>query len=323
MAAQQHETGDRDRLEKVQIRSELVDRVVVETPWARPCGADRYALENIPWWAGAYSWGDVVRCEQREPDGFPEVVERLRAGGHTTLRVLFHPLTTPETQDLVLDALVEQGATYEGTGGAAHGFYAVDVAPEVAAEPIERHLAQAEGDGLLSWQRGGTAEFLGRCDAAFKLDNWTLAHSHPLDPDGAQPTVMVDVTANRGTDRRWELLWARPEADGWTVVNAPFLAYDLAAGDRVETRAEPGRYPTLERIVARSGRYTLRAVPLEIDGEQLVAEVERRGARAERHPRGGRMIAIDAPSWEAAEEAYRWLAGLEQQGAADFETGWR
>jgi hypothetical protein len=109
-------------------------------------------LDNVPWWAAEYSFHDVVRCEV-DDDG-SVAVGVAEPGGHRTARVLFSPLSRPETQAEVLAELERAGAGYDGTGRDRHGFYAVDLPPGV-------EVAGALDSEPLEWQLPGGARVPG------------------------------------------------------------------------------------------------------------------------------------------------------------------
>jgi hypothetical protein len=143
---------------------EALEKILLELPtghwsghggervWAKPLGGDRYEVRNTPWYANDVNWGDVVRCEDVSPAGLPIVQERVREGGHGTLRVHFPPETESAVRAAILDRLNDLGATYEEHADAA--LYALDVEPGVALEPLCDLLSSEEELGTLSWETG-------------------------------------------------------------------------------------------------------------------------------------------------------------------------
>ena len=67
----------------------------VESFWATPLGNGFYRVENVLFYAKGYSFGDIVRVEERPDDGL-YVVALVEESGHSTVRIIF--MNTEEVQ---------------------------------------------------------------------------------------------------------------------------------------------------------------------------------------------------------------------------------
>jgi hypothetical protein len=286
-----------------------------ETAWARPLGEGVFELDNSPFFV-EYSWLDRVRCEQGA-DGQLEVVELVRASGHVTLRALLDPLVDASTKDALLKRITELGGSYEGAEGF---YYAIDVPPGVDRRPIEELLRAHEDDVM--WEEGMSESFRDAALAAVGGVGRTAEHAAPLGDEEAEESLLVDIEAVETTTRHYERLFATAIGDEVRVLNAPFFAYGLAYGDRVDVERRAGRTPLLREVTHPSGHYTARAI-LEDDRfePELRAAVREVGGRFERLA-GTQMIAIDIPGADEAKRLRTRLDAMEAEGKLGYETGW-
>jgi hypothetical protein len=108
----------------------------VETLWANRIAPDRFALDNLPWFAYSVSLGDVVEAEPDETGmlTFKRVVVK---SGNRTFRVIPDVAEpgrtwTFESQRL-MDTLIKHGCSFEG---ANRSFVAVNVPPAASFEVV-------------------------------------------------------------------------------------------------------------------------------------------------------------------------------------------
>lgn len=59
-----------------------------ERVWAFHLGADRYRINNVPWFVRDLAVGDVVRAQAPDADSHPVFVELLERSGHATVRLI-------------------------------------------------------------------------------------------------------------------------------------------------------------------------------------------------------------------------------------------
>lgn len=286
-----------------------------ETVWARRTRDDEYELANSPFFAD-YSWLDIVRCQERA-DGQLEAKELVCSGGHTTIRVLFHPLVEQTVIDAVLTEIVDLGASYEGIEGF---YYAVDLPSDVDGSRVRDLLLLRDNDVL--WEEGLSERFANTVLEAVEGVGRTAEHTAPLGDQEAEAVVFVDIDENSTTKRRFERLFATPVGDEYRILNAPYFARGLAYGDLVRAEREPGRHPLLQRVSRRSGHYTVRVV-LEHERflNDLRGAVEAVAGRLE-HQEGTNLLAVDVRGDAEARLLTARLDTLEREGRLDYETGW-
>lgn len=149
------------------------------------------------------------------------------------------------------------------------------------------------------------------------------------DADDTRRRIGVRVPDEDGTGPDTvETLWASPLGrDAWSLDNSPFEAYSLSWLDTVHAPPDPELgMPLVERVVAKSGHRTVRAVaPSRARGERDVARPMRAlGCTTE--DVDGVLFAIDVPAevdlgevaraltdadivWEHADPTYEALYG--------------
>ena len=101
----------------------------VETLWAHGLGNDHYCLDNSPFYAYSVSLEDIVYAPYDEDEGcatFQRVVTKSEAGNES---------------DLVLQALVELGCSYEGS---SPSYIAVNIPPTVELQTVREYLIEKE-----------------------------------------------------------------------------------------------------------------------------------------------------------------------------------
>lgn len=114
----------------------------VETLWCRPLGADRYELDNSPFYAYSVSWKDVVLAPYDAAEQRPVFQSVVEKSGHKTIRVAFgEAADSAGTSQSVLDQLVALGCTYEG---ANPQYISVDIPPEVSLESVREFMIEKD-----------------------------------------------------------------------------------------------------------------------------------------------------------------------------------
>lgn len=150
-----------------------------------------------------------------------------------------------------------------------------------------------------------------------------LIHQEPALRDLANFIVNARIDAT-DFEERWEQLWAtQVSTDRFKICCIPFFIYDLALGDVVQTRTEGDKHYVVDAVVVPSGHYTFRVwfgTTNDPKGRaEVINEVNRLGCFFEWY--SGNLLAIDAANGELAKQVADYLAGLEQSGAAVYETG--
>jgi hypothetical protein len=108
----------------------------VETLWAESVGANRFRIDNSPFYAYSVSWLDVVETDS-EAQGFPVFRRVVSKSGHRTVRVI----VDGAEQLQQLDALVAAfGCSYEG---AYSRLISVDVPPESDLMAVRQALIKS------------------------------------------------------------------------------------------------------------------------------------------------------------------------------------
>jgi hypothetical protein len=116
----------------------------VETLWAVPLGADRYRLDNSPFYAYSVSWRDVVYAPVDEGEGRPTFQHVESKSGNRTVRVAFDTAAARGNESQVLlDGLVQLGCSYEG---ANPRYISVNIPPAVALEAVREYLIEREAN---------------------------------------------------------------------------------------------------------------------------------------------------------------------------------
>ncbi len=132
----------------------------VETLWAHDLGADRYRLDNSPFYAYGVSWEDVVYAPFDPTEGFPTFREVVWKSGNRTIRVILDPPAAPGNESAnLLNELVSLGCSCER---ATQSYVAVNIPPSV--------------------QLAGIVDFLIRSGVAWEHVDPTFDELHPGEP---------------------------------------------------------------------------------------------------------------------------------------------
>lgn len=123
---------------------DLNEEYAIESAWAERVG-DYYKLKNILFYATDYSWGDVLKVEDRNGEIY--VTELLEQSGHSTVRVIFF---SKEVIQQTLDKLIKYGCSYEGSNIST--LFSVDIPPKVDYAIIKKILEEGEVNDLWSYE---------------------------------------------------------------------------------------------------------------------------------------------------------------------------
>jgi hypothetical protein len=130
--------------------------VVTETVWAVPMGNRLYRLDNVPFFAFAVSFDDVVIAN--ECDGQLWFAGVARLGGHSTYRVAPTRPDDAASFQHAWTALAVLGCTYEKANDA---LYAIDVPPAADIRKVIGALMEGESAGIWQYEEGHLAHRLG------------------------------------------------------------------------------------------------------------------------------------------------------------------
>lgn len=117
--------------------------VLIESMWTTAEDGG-YRIDNIPFFARGFAWGDVVAVE-REPDGGLRCKELVAPSGHSTLRAVIEQAGDIQP---VRDALRHLGCDSE----LGFGVVAVDVPPSVPYARVREYLDAREAEGVLDYE---------------------------------------------------------------------------------------------------------------------------------------------------------------------------
>jgi hypothetical protein len=119
-----------------------------ESLWAVSVGADRYRINNIPFYVRGLAADDVVLAKKNSVGEliFREVVERSK---HSTVRVFAKKV---EDKEALRSELKRLGCNSEGSNIAR--LFAVDIPPSVPYADIEKVLIQWEHEGRAEYEEG-------------------------------------------------------------------------------------------------------------------------------------------------------------------------
>jgi hypothetical protein len=121
------------------VKVQMSDDGFKETPWAerQPDAANRFRLDNSPFYAYRVSADDIIEGEEIAP-GLYRFVRVIRRSGNRTVRLMFGDRNADTTEgQLVLDEIIRLGCTYEG---AFSKLMSITVPPEVALETVAEYL---------------------------------------------------------------------------------------------------------------------------------------------------------------------------------------
>ena len=116
----------------------------VETLWAFALGADRYRLDNCPFYAYGVSLGDVVFAPFDPVEKFPTFREVIEKSGNRTLRLIVAEPSPPEPGlPAILEGLKQLACECEV---ATARYVVVNVPPAVELDAVTDFLTDLEVD---------------------------------------------------------------------------------------------------------------------------------------------------------------------------------
>jgi hypothetical protein len=132
--------------------------VGAERVWAHALGADRYVIDNPPWFVPDLAVGDIVRAVPPDPRAHPVFQELLHRSDHVTLRlVCFRGGPLGGDLDAAKAPFTRLGVYAEGS--AQFGMLALDVTP---ADPLEQLIAVLRAgvaDGSWEFEEGRVTQW--------------------------------------------------------------------------------------------------------------------------------------------------------------------
>ena len=115
--------------------------------WATPLGEDRYRLDNVPWFARGFAYGDVVAAEP-DHEGVLRVREQLVWSGRYTVRVIPFGDESAEAQlQAVIEEFASLGADCEGALP-SFTLIALDIPPTARVAEIKSSRARLPEGGV-------------------------------------------------------------------------------------------------------------------------------------------------------------------------------
>jgi uncharacterized protein DUF4265 len=133
-----------------------------ESLWASNLGADRYRIENIPFYAYNLNLYDVVEARPSAPDLKPSVLRVLERSGHNTIRVLFSKDVGEADRIGHLYAMRELHVEFERCSAR---YFALDLEPDADVGHVRERLDTLQAAGCLEYETC-EARMLGSFDDA-------------------------------------------------------------------------------------------------------------------------------------------------------------
>ena len=146
-----------------------------ESMWARDLGADRYRLENVPFYAYDLNFHDVVEARSAAPNLKPSVLRVVERSGHRTIRVFFRESVPDADRVAHLAALHDDHVTFERC---SERYFALDLEPEANIVVVRARLDALEAADVLAYETC-QARVPGSFDAA--PDDEAAADDAPAD----------------------------------------------------------------------------------------------------------------------------------------------
>ena len=124
--------------------------IELESLWALPEG-DGFKLDNIPFYAHGYAWGDVVAATP-DDDGLLRVRGLIRPSGHSTVRLWFRD---PKEVAAVRQTLRAMSC---GSELDLARLVAVDVPASVEYAMVRNYLDEKESAGIFEYEEACLAQ---------------------------------------------------------------------------------------------------------------------------------------------------------------------
>lgn len=133
----------------VRIPEEAGWETEAEWLWGCPVSEQIFEIRNIPLYAKGLALGDHVRTKFAN-EAF-EYVEVVKAGGHSTYRIIARDgIDSPKVKQII-DTLLKMGCDWE-RGNRIHA--AFDVPPMTDVYAVYEILQKAEDDGMWEFEEG-------------------------------------------------------------------------------------------------------------------------------------------------------------------------
>jgi hypothetical protein len=120
-----------------------------ESLWARYLGADRFRIENVPFYAYGLNYHDVIEARASAPELKPSVLRVLERSGHRTMRVFFQEEIPEDDRITCLSALARLHVSYERCSAR---YFALDLEPDVDVQAVRAQLDELEAAAVLSYE---------------------------------------------------------------------------------------------------------------------------------------------------------------------------
>jgi len=120
-----------------------------ESLWARPIGYERFAIQNVPFYAYDLNFGDIVEARAAAPDLKPSVLRVIERSGHRTIRVFFQDGVTEDERLRNLESLNELHVSFERC---SERYFVLDLAPEANIDAVRDRLDEFAERGVLEYE---------------------------------------------------------------------------------------------------------------------------------------------------------------------------
>ena len=283
-----------------------------ERLWASRVGTNLYEVRSIPCAARGLAYGDIVEC-RRGSDGREYVARVVEPRGHSTLWLVPRKSCPPAAATGLLTTLAGLDVGYEQ---ADPRYYALDLPPTTDRQAVMEHLAVQHQDGhiMFAWSDAATApepnnrhpgaQWLGMADVAIYVD----LTEHELEGSWEQvPCKMIDE-------------------DRFQVCCIPFFTYNLALGDIVTAGAAGDNFPTFQKVIERSGYWTIRVSFVDTDPDlrpavlsDTIQWLTGKGCAFEWESH--EYVAVNVLTEQLTDEIAEYLWGRMNEGVLTYEVG--
>ena len=155
--------------------------------------------------------------------------------------------------------------------------------------------------------------------------NEIVTHIEPAWTDQADFLIHAGISEPPlpKTKKLEQLSCRQTATDRFIICCVPFFLYDVSLGDEVRTRSEGSRRYLLHEVVRIGGHFTFRVWLEQPEGQsvgrQILEAAALLGCLHECY--SNRLLALDAPNEQVAEELSGYLLTREEAGEIRYETG--